>query len=137
MGRRGRVSVHRLGFLGIRTDRFDETVRLFEDALGLPVIRREPGRLVWFRLGDGTELHVYGPDDDEHAFFDSGPVVGLVVPDADEARASMESAGIEFIGEMQRADGASWNHFRGPDGNVYEVMSRRDEGEAGRPSRPS
>ncbi len=121
------MTVRRLGFLGIRTERFDETVRLFEETLALPVIRREPGRLAWFRLGDGTELHVYGPGDDEHEFFDSGPVVGLVVPDADDARARMEAAGIEFIGEVQRAGVAAWNHFRGPDGNVYEIMSRREE----------
>lgn len=105
------MTVRRLGFLGIRTERFHETVRLFEHVLGLAVIRQEAGRLAWLRLGDGTELHVYGPLDDEHEFFDSGPVVGLVVPDADAARARMESAGIEFIGEMQRE----------------EVMSRGDE----------
>ncbi len=37
----------------------------------------------------------------------------------------MEAVGIEFIGPIQSAGRSSWNHFRGPDGNVYEIISRR------------
>lgn len=36
----------------------------------------------------------------------------------------MIAAGIEFIGPVQRDADAIWNHFRGPDGNVYEIMER-------------
>src|SRR6202011_4683442 len=36
-------------------------------------------------------------------------------------------AEIEFIGPIQRADNTSWNHFRAPDGTVFEIMSRDDE----------
>jgi hypothetical protein len=32
--------------------------------------------------------------------------------------------GIEFIGPIQREADTGWNHFCGPDGNVYEIMSR-------------
>ena len=55
-------------------------------------------------------------------FFDRGPVVGLVVDDFDRARAAMIDAGIEFIGELQREGGSAWNHYRAPDGNVYEII---------------
>jgi hypothetical protein len=34
----------------------------------------------------------------------------------------MTAAGIEFIGEPQRDAGVAWNHYRGPDGNVYEII---------------
>jgi hypothetical protein len=27
-----------------------------------------------------------------------------------------------FIGEPQRDGGFAWNHYRGPDGNVYEII---------------
>ncbi len=37
-------------------------------------------------------------------------------------RAAMADAGIAFIGEPQRAAGTAWNHLRGPDGNVYEII---------------
>jgi len=49
------------------------------------------------------------------------------VDDVDAARATMEAAGIEFIGPIQRAGKTSWNHFRAPDGTVFEILSRADE----------
>jgi hypothetical protein len=35
----------------------------------------------------------------------------------------MEASGIEFIGSVQRLEDAKWTHFRGPDGNIYEIYS--------------
>ena len=113
--------VRSLGFLGVRTKAFDETVALYRDVLGLVPILERPDS-AWFRLGDGAQVHVYGPGDEDHAFFRAGPVVGLVVDDFDATRAAMVAAGIEFIGEPQRDGGSAWNHFRGPDGGVYEIM---------------
>jgi predicted enzyme related to lactoylglutathione lyase len=72
---------------------------------------------------NGTEIHVYGPVDEDHCFFGTAPVVGLLVDDVDRTRAAMEAAGMEFLGPIQRAEGSRWNHFRGPDGNVYGIMS--------------
>ena len=34
----------------------------------------------------------------------------------------MVAAGIAFIGDPQRDGGVAWNHYRGPDGNVYEII---------------
>lgn len=47
-----------VGFVGFRTDRFDEMVALFRDRIGLEVIRQAPGA-TWFRVGTDAELHVY------------------------------------------------------------------------------
>jgi catechol 2,3-dioxygenase-like lactoylglutathione lyase family enzyme len=113
--------VQSLGFLGVRTDAFDETVALYRDVLGMTPILAEPGA-AWFRAADGSQVHVYGPQDDDHAFFDRGPVVGLVVDDFDATRRSMVDAGIAFIGDPQRDGSSAWNHYRGPDGNVYEII---------------
>ena len=115
--------VRSIGFLGVRTEAFDETVALYRDVLGLAPVLERPGA-AWFRAADGTPIHVYGPADDDHDFFHTGPVVGLVVEDFDATRAAMVAAGIEFIGEPQRDGGSAWNHYRGPDGNVYEIMGR-------------
>jgi hypothetical protein len=42
--------------------------------------RTAPGPgATWYRLGDGTEVHVYGPPDEFHDFFGDGPVVGFAV----------------------------------------------------------
>lgn len=113
--------VQSIGWLGVRTAAADEMVRLYRDVLGLRPIHEAPGA-TWFRLGDGTQVHVYGVADDDHAFFGSGPVVGIVVDDFDLARARMTAAGIAFVGEPQREGDVAWNHYRAPDGNVYELI---------------
>ena len=69
-------------------------------------------------------MEVWRPEDDFHSFFTAGPVVGFRVDDVEQARARMEATGIEFFGLVQRSEGASWTHFRGPDGNVYEIIGR-------------
>ncbi len=51
--------------------------------------------------------------------------MGFRVDDVRAARAEMEAAGVEFLGPVQRPEGATWNHFRGPNGNVYEIIARR------------
>jgi hypothetical protein len=48
--------------------------------------------------------------------------LGWLVDDVERARAEMEAAGIRFIGEIQHDQEESWNHFTGPDGNVYEII---------------
>lgn len=115
--------IRSLGFLGVRTDAFAATTALYRDVLGLAPMHEGPGT-AWFRAADGAQIHVYDATDEDHAFFDRGPVVGLVVDDFEATRAAMVAAGIAFIGEPQRDGGSAWNHFRGPDGNVYEIMGR-------------
>ena len=110
-------------WMGVRTPRFAETVAFYRDLLGLEVIR-DGGSAVWFRLADGDELHVYAEADEDHAFFGPGPVVGFLVDDLAATRALMLGHGVEFIGEPQREGRSAWQHFRGPDGNVYELMER-------------
>lgn len=115
------MRVKSLGWMGVRTDRFLETVSFYRDLLGLEMLKDEADA-AWFRLEDGTEVHVYGPDDSDHNFFEAGPVVGLNVDDFDETRSRMITAGIQFVGNVQRDGLRAWNHFLGPDGNVYEIM---------------
>jgi catechol 2,3-dioxygenase-like lactoylglutathione lyase family enzyme len=110
-------------FVGLRTRAFAEMTRLYRDVLGLAPEREAPGA-AWFRAADGTSIHVYEADDPDHDFFGSGPVVGFLVDDFAAARSELEAAGVEFIGDPQRDGGAVWNHYRAPDGNVYELMGR-------------
>jgi catechol 2,3-dioxygenase-like lactoylglutathione lyase family enzyme len=112
-----------LVWMGVRTERFQEMVAFYRDVLGLETLKDEPNA-AWFRLEDGTEVHVYGSGDEDHDFFGPGPVVGLLVDDFETTREQMLAAGIEFIGPVQQDGDTVWNHFRGPDGNVYEIMSR-------------
>jgi catechol 2,3-dioxygenase-like lactoylglutathione lyase family enzyme len=115
------MAVDGVGFVGLRSDQFGEMVGLFRDVLGLPLARAAAGT-AGFRLGDGTTLEIYGPGDEFHSFFDTGPVVGLRVADFDAVRARMLAAGVVFIGAVQHANGVSWQHFRCPDGTVLEII---------------
>ena len=109
------MKVEGLGWLGIRTERFEETARFFQEVMGLEETRRERD-VVGFAFPDGAEMEVWRPEDEFHSFFGAGPVVGFRVDGVGAARAEMEAAGVEFLGQSQRSEGAAWSHFRGPDG---------------------
>jgi catechol 2,3-dioxygenase-like lactoylglutathione lyase family enzyme len=115
------VSEGGVGFVGFRTDRFDEMVAIFRDGIGLEVIRQSPGA-TWFRLGDDAELHVYADTDPDHAFFTTSPVVGLRVDDVGATRARLEARGLEMLTEVERTEQSAWCHFRAPDGTVLEII---------------
>jgi hypothetical protein len=115
------LAVEGVDFVGLRTDQFSEMVQLFRDVIGMPLAREAAG-LAGFRLGDDAVLEVYGPADEFHSFFTTGPVVGLRVGDFDRVRERMLAAGVEFIGVVQHVSGMSWQHFRCPDGTVLEII---------------
>jgi catechol 2,3-dioxygenase-like lactoylglutathione lyase family enzyme len=120
------MSVRSLGWLGVRTPAADAMNALYRDVLKLEVILQRPGA-TWFRLPDGTEVHVYGPDDEDHEFFGTAPVIGLAVDSFRAAHAALTDAHIEFVYDRpQRAHGRAWQHFRAPDGNVYEIIGPDD-----------
>lgn len=120
-----RVKVLSIGWLGVRTDRDSAMAAFFRDVLGLEPIQGGTGHR--FRLHDGTEAHVYPGDDRDHDFFGGGPVVGFAVASFAAARAALVAAGIEFIYPApQRLGGRAWQHFRAPDGNVYEIIGPDD-----------
>ena len=120
------MQVKGLSWLGLRTTQFDEMVTFFRDVMCLQLIRDEP-EIIGYQMTDGTQMELYRPEEEFHAFFTTGPVVAFHVDDVDAARTTMEAAGIEFIGPIQRAGNTSWNHFRAPDGTVFEIMSRSED----------
>jgi len=125
------VEVKGFGWLGIRTAHFEQTVTLFRDVMNLEVIREEHD-VVGLRFPDDTEMEVWRPSDDFHSFFTTGPVVGFRVDDAKQARARMETAGIEFIGSVLWAC---------PTGQPSErrretVTNSRENGPRSRPTHP-
>jgi hypothetical protein len=68
------------------------------------------------------------PGDPYFEFFTentAGPVPLFEVDDVHGARTELVEAGVEIVGEMGRDSRWEWLHFRGPDGNLYELGSRR------------
>jgi len=116
-----------LAWMGTRTGEFEATSSFFRDTLGLEVSHEEPDFAV-YRLPNGDAVEVFGPSDRTHEHFEIGPVVGFLVDDIEEARSELEADGIQFMGPVHTADdGGSWSHFRGPDGNVYELTGENPE----------
>jgi catechol 2,3-dioxygenase-like lactoylglutathione lyase family enzyme len=121
-----RVKVLSIGWLGVRTENDSAMSAFFRDVLRLEPIEGG-GTGSRFRLPDGTEAHVYPGDDLDHDFFGGGPVVGFAVESFAAARAALVAAGIEFVYPApQRAGGRAWQHFRAPDGNMYEIIGPDD-----------
>jgi catechol 2,3-dioxygenase-like lactoylglutathione lyase family enzyme len=116
------VKVHGVVWAGVRTDRFDETVRFFRDVLGVPLVDAGPDFAVG-TLPDSSKFEVFGPSDSEHDHFDTGPVPEFLVDDVAEAAAELEAAGVPLLGPPQAAGDDQWVHFRAPDGNVYGLTS--------------
>ncbi len=114
-----------LVWVGTRTERYEQMVGFYRDALGLP-LEHEEGEFALFRLPDGAKAEVFGPSDTGHVHFSTGPVVGFLVDDVRDAREVLEARGIEFVGPVHEWEptGEAWSHFRAPDGNVYEITHR-------------
>jgi hypothetical protein len=114
------MEVTGLGWCGTRTEHDQQLARFYEHVLGLRPVpgENEPGLRV-FELPDGQHVEVFGPQFHGREHFDRGPVVGFAVRDLPAAVEELRDAGIELLGEP----GPTWQHFRGPDGNVYELVA--------------
>ncbi len=122
------MSVEGVRFVGMRVaDRaaYAATVAIYRDALDLTVTSDDGHRSMRFVLGDGTALHVYGPDDDEHLAFGNRVCIGYMVEDFQATLARLRTAGIELLDDPPQSDGTNaWCHIRTPDGAVHEILGR-------------
>jgi catechol 2,3-dioxygenase-like lactoylglutathione lyase family enzyme len=105
-----------IGWAGVRTEQHDEVVRFCAEVLGITATHQGDD-FTAFALEDGSTFEILGPGYAGKEHMTTGPVVGFVVTDLPGAVAELRAAGVELLGES----GPSWQHFRGPDGNVYEL----------------
>lgn len=112
------MEITALGWLGTRTGHADALAQFYGRVLGLPLVHQEPGFWV-FKLPDGHHVEVFDLDYPGKDHFATGPVIGFAVRDLPAAVEQLRAAGIELLGEP----GPTWQHFRGPDGNVYELVA--------------
>lgn len=125
------VKARRLGWLGVRTDKFDEMVSMLRDTLGLSLQLETPGRAM-FKFDNGDPVDIFDLTLPQYSHFTTGPVVGFVVDNVEQAAIELARRGLE-VGEVQHGDGFVWAHFRGPDGNIYEVQGAELQGIDGQP----
>jgi catechol 2,3-dioxygenase-like lactoylglutathione lyase family enzyme len=115
------VRISNVESFGIRTNQFEETVKFYKESLGFQGVR-EDRDYAWLRAGEALSVEIFGPSDEGHAFFGSGPVIGLTVESVAASRAELEGQGVSFFGPMSVDDeGFAWTYFRGLDGIVYEL----------------
>ncbi|HJS18872.1 MAG TPA: VOC family protein [Anaerolineales bacterium] len=114
------MKIKGIAWLGTRTSKYEQTLNLFQNVMGMKIKHQEPGFAV-MDLPNGDLVEVFGDESDYNRFF-THPVAGFLVDDIESARAEMEVQGIEFIGPIERSeDGNAWTHFRAPDGFIYEL----------------
>jgi predicted enzyme related to lactoylglutathione lyase len=130
------VQVQRLIWLGTRTPAFRATRDFFDRALGLPVGVERP-HFVRFDLPDGGSVEVFDAEQDPCTHFSTGPVLGFEVSDFDAARNQLVAAGYPLTGPVGGTPGEyRWQHFRGPDGLVLEIVDYPDRPAPRAPSGP-
>jgi predicted enzyme related to lactoylglutathione lyase len=118
------VNVLGISWVGVRADNYSECHRFFEQVLGLHAASPEAEFSV-YRLASGDTIELFGPQavlSEPEQFERNKVVAGLLVDDIDAARSELQAAGVELLGPLEQSpDGYAWQHFRGPDGNVWEL----------------
>lgn len=111
--------MNRLGWLGTKTLNAEALVDFYREVLELRLVHEEPDCWI-FQLPDGAHVEVFGPGFTGRDHFRTGPVAGFEVDDLPAARQELMRRGIELLGQP----GPGWQHFLGPDGNVYELVTQ-------------
>ncbi len=113
-----------MAWVGVKTTSVAASAQFFEQVLGLRVARRD-GSFAALRFPEGGTLELFGPEgpDGPEQFRANKVAVGFLVEDIDVACRELRSAGVELVGQLQRdrRTGYAWQHFRGPDGLLYEL----------------
>jgi catechol 2,3-dioxygenase-like lactoylglutathione lyase family enzyme len=121
------VEVRGIRWIGVGTNRVAEMRSFATGVLGMRVAGQDGEDFVELAMGDGTKLELFGAGAVDAPWqFASNPVVaGLLVDDIEAARDELaRTPGVELLGELHISpDGYAWQHFRAPDGHVYELTA--------------
>lgn len=115
------VQVKGIIWIGSATKDLKATTQFFAEVLEMSVVTDVPG---FSRLAadNGDRVELFGPNSAEHVHLDTGPVAGLWVDDAAQARTELLEAGVDSVTELESGrDGHRWFYFKAPDGNFYEM----------------
>jgi hypothetical protein len=123
-----RVEVKAIHWLGVGTEKVSIMRSFAIEVLGMRVDGEDTEHFVELAMGDGAKLELFGAAAraDSPWLFESNPVVaGFLVDDIDAARAELaRTPNVELLGEVHvLPSGYSWQHFRAPDGHVYELTA--------------
>jgi catechol 2,3-dioxygenase-like lactoylglutathione lyase family enzyme len=116
------VNVERVDFVSVLTRDLPRARRFYAETLGLP-IESEGDTDLEFSLGQVT-LDVFDPSSIGQEFAPSPAGIAIRVPDVAEARAELETKGVQFEGEIVHTGVCDMTFFKDPDGNAL-ILHRR------------
>jgi catechol 2,3-dioxygenase-like lactoylglutathione lyase family enzyme len=114
---------------GVYADDLDVAERFYAGVLGLPVLAKEAGRHVFFRVGDRAMLLVFRPEatlrgDVPHGARGPGHfAMGIPPEDLDAWRQRLGEHGIAIEHEETWPLGGLSLYFRDPVGNSVELLT--------------
>ena len=121
------MHVRNVRWVGTATSNYEEMAWFARGVLGLRV-NFEDRTTIEFVTSDGDRFQIMGPGDPYHDFFSrhaTGPVPLFEVDYVHSARGELDRSGIEVVGPLGRDRTWEWLHYRAPDGQLYELASRR------------
>jgi catechol 2,3-dioxygenase-like lactoylglutathione lyase family enzyme len=115
----------------IYVEDLDQTETFFRNVLGLPVIAKEPGRHVFFRVGSNNVLLAFLADatlkgDQLPAHGAKGPghfALGIDAGDLDAWRQTLREKNVDIEKEVDWPRGGKSIYFRDPAGNLVELVT--------------
>jgi catechol 2,3-dioxygenase-like lactoylglutathione lyase family enzyme len=122
------MKVKGIRWIGVGTPDVRRMRSFAVDVLGMQVVGQDTEEFAELAMGDGAKLEFFGSAAaaDGPWMFERNPVVaGFLVDDIESARDELaRTPDVELLGELRvMADGYAWQHFRAPDGYVYELTA--------------
>jgi predicted enzyme related to lactoylglutathione lyase len=116
------MKVKALVWMGIKTEKFAEMEQFLQSVMDLPLTRHGQD-FTLFQLPSGDKVEILRPTGTNQHFAPDSIICGFQVEDIHQASQELVQAGIELVGPLreERPGGYAWQHFRGPDGNLYEL----------------
>jgi hypothetical protein len=108
--------------MGITTEKNAEMEHFLQSVMSLPLAYRGHN-FTLFQLPNGDKVEIISPDGTNQHFAPDSVICGFQVEDIHQASQELVQAGIELVGPLgeERPGGYAWQHFRGPDGKLYEL----------------
>ena len=116
------MKVQALSWLGVKTAKFYEMVHFYQEVLSLSPVLEQPNFAI-FRFPNGDTVEIFGHGGPNEHLTPGMAIYGFSVDNIEQARQELVQAGLELIGPLQSDENSAWQHFRGPDGNIYELNS--------------
>ncbi len=114
--------IYGYGWYGIFTDNALSARNFVQEALGGKLIHET--RDFWvFDLPSGDRIEVFGPEGPRPDYLKNfdGTVLGFLVSDMDLAKRQVQDQGCVLLGETEGNSTYQWQHFRAPDGRIFEL----------------